>query len=129
PGVPREMKQMTTDTVLPYLEEKNGKTVIQSRVLKFFGAGESRLEHDLQDLIKNQDNPTIAPLAQKSGLTIRLTAKAETVRSEESTRLNSSHVSISYAVFCLKKKKHGKQRSSKVHRQREGTDRRERSAD
>src|SRR5690606_40339996 len=27
------------------------------------------------------------------------------VRSEE-TRLNSSHVKISYAVFCLKKKKH-----------------------
>src|SRR5699024_8113522 len=62
-----------------YLEEKNGTTVIQSRVLKLFGAGESRLEHDLQDLIKNQDNPTIAPLAQKNGLTIRLTAKAETV--------------------------------------------------
>lgn len=79
PGVPRELKQMTTDTVLPYLEEKNGKTVIQSRVLRFFGVGESRLEHDLQDLIKSQDNPTIAPLAQKSGVTIRLTAKAETI--------------------------------------------------
>src|SRR5699024_12265371 len=26
----------------------------------------------------------------------------------KSTRLNSSHVSISYAVFCLKKKKNGK---------------------
>src|SRR5699024_11253140 len=26
----------------------------------------------------------------------------------KSTRLNSSHVSISYAVFCLKKKKHDK---------------------
>src|SRR5699024_12554705 len=26
----------------------------------------------------------------------------------KSTRLNSSHVSISYAVFCLKKKKHNK---------------------
>src|SRR5699024_11333953 len=26
----------------------------------------------------------------------------------KSTRLNSSHVSISYAVFCLKKKKHKK---------------------
>lgn len=79
PGVPREMKQMTTDTVLPYLEEKNGKTVIQSRVLKFFGVGESRLEHDLQDLIKSQNNPTIAPLAQKNGVTIRLTAKADTI--------------------------------------------------
>src|SRR5690606_39285274 len=27
----------------------------------------------------------------------------------KSTRLNSSHVKISYAVFCLKKKRHGKQ--------------------
>src|SRR5699024_11585189 len=27
-------------------------------------------------------------------------------RTKKSTRLNSSHVSISYAVFCLKKKKH-----------------------
>lgn len=84
PGVPREMKQMATDTVLPYLEEKNGKTVIQSRVLRFFGVGESRLEHDLQDLIKSQDNPTIAPLAEKSGVTIRLTAKAETINKAQS---------------------------------------------
>src|SRR5207249_7732907 len=30
--------------------------------------------------------------------------KAERVRDRKSTRLNSSHVSISYAVFCLKKK-------------------------
>src|SRR5690625_5546619 len=28
-----------------------------------------------------------------------------TVRDRKSTRLNSSHVAISYAVFCLKKKK------------------------
>src|SRR5690625_5903665 len=28
----------------------------------------------------------------------------------ESTRLNSSHVAISYAVFCLKKKKKNKER-------------------
>src|SRR5437868_10664168 len=29
----------------------------------------------------------------------------EDLRDRKSTRLNSSHVSISYAVFCLKKKK------------------------
>src|SRR5437870_9832876 len=29
-------------------------------------------------------------------------------RDRKSTRLNSSHVAISYAVFCLKKKKHRK---------------------
>src|SRR5258707_7281493 len=30
---------------------------------------------------------------------------AESVRDRKSTRLNSSHANISYAVFCLKKKK------------------------
>src|SRR5690349_23503692 len=31
--------------------------------------------------------------------------KRHTARDRKSTRLNSSHVEISYAVFCLKKKK------------------------
>src|SRR5690606_41716731 len=37
-------------------------------------------------------------------------SELEVVFSEDrkSTRLNSSHVKISYAVFCLKKKKHNK---------------------
>src|SRR5699024_11228817 len=37
-------------------------------------------------------------------------------RDRKSTRLNSSHVSISYAVFCLKKKKN-KEKSQHVHQQ------------
>src|SRR5436309_11477100 len=32
-------------------------------------------------------------------------AKALVIQDRKSTRLNSSHVKISYAVFCLKKKK------------------------
>src|SRR5256885_7763347 len=36
----------------------------------------------------------------------------------KSTRLNSSHLVISYAVFCLKKKKHQRSRSSLSHRPR-----------
>src|SRR3712207_7965237 len=34
-----------------------------------------------------------------------ITAEAVRVRDRKSTRLNSSHANISYAVFCLKKKK------------------------
>src|SRR5258707_6829370 len=34
-----------------------------------------------------------------------LLAAATAVRDRKSTRLNSSHANISYAVFCLKKKK------------------------
>src|SRR5205807_5406666 len=33
-------------------------------------------------------------------------AVVDTMRDRKSTRLNSSHLVISYAVFCLKKKKH-----------------------
>src|SRR3712207_8823946 len=33
-------------------------------------------------------------------------AQKEPVRDRKSTRLNSSHANISYAAFCLKKKKH-----------------------
>src|SRR5699024_12250120 len=40
--------------------------------------------------------------ASKSG--IDLNKLFEAIRDRKSTRLNSSHVSISYAVFCLKKK-------------------------
>src|SRR3712207_7688223 len=36
----------------------------------------------------------------------RRRARPRTARDRKSTRLNSSHANISYAVFCLKKKKH-----------------------
>src|SRR5256885_5862973 len=40
-------------------------------------------------------------------LTLRITVtEIETLQDRKSTRLNSSHLVISYAVFCLKKKKH-----------------------
>src|SRR5438067_10097633 len=38
----------------------------------------------------------------------RLARRADALRDRKSTRLNSSHVSISYAVFCLKKKRNKK---------------------
>src|SRR3989442_10687700 len=45
----------------------------------------------------------IAPLLH--GRTVRLDAGRLRSLDRKSTRLNSSHVRISYAVFCLKKKK------------------------
>src|SRR5438876_11692245 len=46
---------------------------------------------------------TTSPPARTSS---RPTRSARTPSDRKSTRLNSSHPSISYAVFCLKKKKH-----------------------
>lgn len=76
PGVPNELEHMVETTVMPYFANKiDEKMMIRSLTIKFMGIGESQLEHDLIDLIINQDNPTIALLAQKNGLIIRLTAK------------------------------------------------------
>lgn len=93
PGVPREMKQLFQDDVIPHLKQLNGEMLIQSKVLRFTGVGESALEHQIQHLIKNQTNPTIAPLAQKDGVTIRLTAKAKTYE-EIDQLLNQAKIKI-----------------------------------
>src|SRR5437660_6515775 len=56
-----------------------------------------------------RDGVGIATFSGTGGVTaIPLVTKgmAETEGDRKSTRLNSSHVAISYAVFCLKKKKH-----------------------
>src|SRR5438309_3432730 len=42
-------------------------------------------------------------------LVLSASVGADRTRDRKSTRLNSSHSSISYAVFCLKKKKQKKQ--------------------
>src|SRR5437899_9451003 len=41
---------------------------------------------------------------------------ARTSLDRKSTRLNSSHLGISYAVFCLKKKKNKKRQKARAHR-------------
>lgn len=78
PGVPREMKAIMMEEVLPFLHARLSlNTVIRSRMLRFIGIGESQLEYELSDLISNQTNPTIAPLASEGEVALRLTAKAD----------------------------------------------------
>ncbi|QTM99478.1 competence/damage-inducible protein A [Sediminibacillus dalangtanensis] len=84
PGVPREMKQIAEEYAFPYIKEKYQlDRVIQSRMLRFVGIGESQLEHQLQSLIAVQTNPTIAPLALEGEVAVRLTASASTSQAAE----------------------------------------------
>src|SRR4051812_49810469 len=53
------------------------------------------------DLAQRRGQERLAELRQVSEAFLASTDR-------KSTRLNSSHMSISYAVFCLKKKKHRK---------------------
>src|SRR5207253_10685127 len=47
---------------------------------------------------------SLAPLPGPQSLSVNPTTRIDFTRDRKSTRLNSSHVAISYAVFCLKKK-------------------------
>ncbi|WP_053957378.1 competence/damage-inducible protein A [Inediibacterium massiliense] len=76
PGPPKEMKCMFENYVIPYLKERSSQ-VIHSRILRFFGIGESALETELLDLISNQTNPTLATYAKSGEVSLRVTAKAK----------------------------------------------------
>ncbi len=80
PGPPIENIPMFTETIEPFLKKKigKGKSVIVSRMLKILGMGESTIEERIKDLVEAQTNPTIAFLAPRGEVFIRLTAKAKT---------------------------------------------------
>jgi nicotinamide-nucleotide amidase len=76
PGPPSEMKPMFQNYGREYFQKQLGfQEKIISRVLRYFGIGESQLETDIQDIIDEQVNPTVAPLAGDGEVTLRLTAK------------------------------------------------------
>src|SRR2546430_7617238 len=64
---------------------------------------------EVVDLLRPQEDRPRLPPGRRAPLPRRDSSPAQGRRAEEgdrkSTRLNSSHSQISYAVFCLKKKK------------------------
>ncbi|WP_247955185.1 competence/damage-inducible protein A [Streptococcus oralis] len=73
PGPPSELKSMVLNQLLPKLMTG---TKLYSRVLRFFGIGESQLVTILADLIDHQTDPTLAPYAKTGEVTLRLSTKA-----------------------------------------------------
>ncbi|WP_122639467.1 competence/damage-inducible protein A [Romboutsia sp. Marseille-P6047] len=76
PGPPKEMKPMFDESVKPYLKDLTDEVLV-SKTLRFYGIGESLLEHEIMDIIKAQSNPTVAPYAKETEATLRITAKAK----------------------------------------------------
>lgn len=73
PGPPSELKPMVLNELLPKLMTG---AKLYSRVLRFFGIGESQLVTILADLIDQQTDPTLAPYAKTGEVTLRLSTKA-----------------------------------------------------
>ena len=85
PGPPSELKAMFSESLLPFLTQYQQQ--LYSRVLRFFGIGESQLVTVLGDLIDKQTDPTLAPYAKVGEVTLRLSTKADS-QEEANVRLN-----------------------------------------
>ena len=78
PGPPSELQGTFVESVSPFLEQRFGQQgMIYSERYAVYGYREMQLETLLQDMIQNQQNPTIALLIKPGYIEIRLTAKGE----------------------------------------------------
>lgn len=84
PGVPREMKRMMADLVLPYLKDLTGGVgVIRRRILRTVGIGESSLDAELGGLMDSR-NPTMGLAAHLGQADVRIAARASSAEEAES---------------------------------------------
>lgn len=81
PGPPRELRPMFLDHVKPRLRDllpaAEQKTHLYRRILKVCGMPEATVEQRLEELIRDQVDPTIAPYAKSGEIHLRLATKAQ----------------------------------------------------
>ena len=89
PGVPSEMKFLMETTVIPFLRRRFNlrQQLLQYKVLRACGLGESGIGIQIGDLMKGSKNPSVGTLASTGDIKIRITAKAE--NPDEASRLIS----------------------------------------
>ncbi len=76
PGPPSEIIPIFREKVMPYLMERRN-SVIASRNVHIFGMGESAIENEIAEIMKNSENPTIAPYCKEGEVRLRITASAK----------------------------------------------------
>src|SRR5437667_1316811 len=101
-------------------EATGSRAVVTRRGARYTKPGKSLTLDQLDRGRRFEIDPDTGTYVEQAFADIRRRREAELSGAEDrkSTRLNSSHITISYAVFCLKKKKH--QTATAVRRQPAG---------
>ena len=75
PGVPSECRYLAEHCLLPYLARLHGQ-VIRSHDLRIFGLTEPQVQELLSDLLRREDDLTLAPYAGTGEVSLHLSARA-----------------------------------------------------
>src|SRR5699024_11412542 len=92
------MYTLSLHDALPIFMEMSHRSKVYDKIIK-------DAEADLRELMNIPDNYKVLFLQGGASQQFAMIPMNLMKKDRKSTRLNSSHVSISYAVFCLKKKK------------------------
>src|SRR5690625_1210675 len=97
-GIATSFVKEGAKVVIVDLNEEAGEEVVKN--LQAYESDSMFMQADLTEHSKMKD--IVKDVVDKYG---KLDILVNNAQDRKSTRLNSSHVAISYAVFCLKKKK------------------------
>src|SRR5690242_20874379 len=100
-------RSVPADVILPHISYRNLEAAIQWLNDAFGFVEHYRYGDPISGAQLHLGNAWIMVKAAKEGTKnpAQLGYGTQSLTDRKSTRLNSSHMSISYAVFCLKKKK------------------------
>jgi len=97
PGVPRELRHMTTEHIVPWLAARGGGTVLRSRSVRTTSIAESALAEKLGPLTRQVEGLPLAYLPGHDGVDIRVTARG--LEADDATRrLDAAVARIQEAV-------------------------------
>lgn len=100
PGVPKEMKRMFAESILPELKKSAAGAVILSRTLHTFGAGESTVAEKLGDLMLRTRNPSVGTTVSNGIVSLRINSRFPS-RPEAEQQLASTEQSCRAALGDL----------------------------
>jgi len=76
PGPPRELAPLFRECVMPWLKNRYGGSVIESKMVRFWGLAESAMDERVKDLT-SLSSPTVAPYAKNGESMLRVSARGE----------------------------------------------------
>jgi nicotinamide-nucleotide amidase len=97
PGVPRELRHMTTTHIVPWLTSRGSGTVLRSRSVRTTSIAESTLADKLGAMKREVEGLPLAYLPGHDGVDLRVTARGYTAE-EAATRLDAAVLQIRDAI-------------------------------